>query len=173
MLVFKLYLLNFLRRINNQSLFKISLIILFLIFLIIRCLIVFSYSSDIVVGEDNNVWNIQKMLLGNPLYTNPEDFPFEIFQYAPLSQYFTYSTAKILSFKVGENVHGIFIIGRLYSLLFNLLTSFIIYRFNFIYFQINKNINLFFAFISLILITYIDFTLRADSLSNFFIVISL
>jgi hypothetical protein len=173
MFFFKLYFSKLLGRTNNQLLFNISLIILFLIFLVIRFSIVLSYSSDIVVGEDNNVWNIQKMLSGKPLYTNPEDFPFEIFQYAPLSQYFTYFTAKLLSFKIGENVHGIFMIGRIYSLLFNLLTSFVIYRFNFIFFQTNKNVNLFLSFISLIIITYIDFTLRADSLSNLFIIISL
>lgn len=57
------------------------------IMLVFRILLVFSYSPDISVGEDNNVWNIQKMLQNIPLYTNPEKPPFEIFVYTPLSQY--------------------------------------------------------------------------------------
>lgn len=165
--------LNFFNKIDNPTLFNFCLFILFIIFLVFRFSIILSYSSNIVIGEDNNVWNIQKMLFGDQLYTNPEDYPFEIFQYTPLSQFFTFFTAKILSFKVGENVHGIFVIGRIYSLIFNLLTSFVIYRFCFVFLKISKNVNLLLTFISLIIITYIDFTLRADSLTNFCIIFSM
>ena len=169
----KLYYFDFLKKINNKSLFNLCLFCLFVLFIIYRFSIILSYSSDIVIGEDNNVWNIQKMLSGKPLYTNPEDYPFEIFQYAPLSQYFTFYTSKILSFRVGENVHGIFVLGRIYSLLFNILTSIVIYRFNSVFLRISQSVNLLFSFVSLIIITYIDFTLRADSLSNFFIILSI
>ena len=169
----KLYFFNFLQKTNNQTLFSLCLLFLFIVFIVFRFLIVFSYSSDIVIGEDNNVWNIQKMLLGNELYTNPESYPFEIFQYAPLSQYFTFYTAKLLSYKVGDNVHGLFVLGRVYSLIFNILTSFVIFRFNIVFLNISKNVNLVLSFLSLFIITYIDYTLRADSLSNLFIIISL
>ena len=169
----KSYYYNFLVKINNQSLFNLCLLVLFIIFIAFRFLILLSYSSDIVIGEDNNVWNIQKMLEGKQLYTNPENYPFEIFQYAPLSQYFTFYTAKLLSFKIGDNVHGIFILGRLYSLMFNILTSLVILKFNSVFLNISKNVNLVLSFISLIIITYIDYTLRADSLSNLFTIIAL
>jgi hypothetical protein len=169
----KTYTNAFLNRLNNQTLFYICISFLFLIFIIFRLSIVSSYSSDIVIGEDNNVWNIQKMMSGTKLYTNPENYPFEIFQYTPLSQYFTYFTAKIFSLKVGNNVHELFVIGRIYSLLFNILTSFVIFKINDLIFKVSKNVNLVFSFISLIIITYIDYTLRADSLSNLFTMISI
>lgn len=162
-----------LEKLNHKNFLYFSLFFLIVIFLVFRFFIIFSYSPDIVIGEDNNVWNIQKMLLGKPLYTDPEDYPFEIFQYAPLSQYFTFFTAKFLGFKVGRDTHNIFVIGRLYSLVFNILTSFFIFKISRLFFNINKYVNYVFFFISFVLISYIDYTLRADSLSNLFTILSL
>ena len=161
------------KKMNRQSFFYFTILFLFIVYLVFRVLILMSFSSDIVIGEDNNVWNIQKMLSGKPLYTNPENYPFEIFQYAPLSQYFTFYTAKLLNFKIGSNVHEIFVLGRLYSLMFNCLTSFLIFRINKIHLLISNNVNLALSFVSLIIITYIDYTLRADSVANFFVLLSL
>lgn len=165
--------ISLLEKLNHKNFLFFSLFFLIVIFLVFRFYIIFSYSSDIVIGEDNNVWNIQKMLLGKSLYTDPEDYPFEIFQYAPLSQYFTFFTAKFLGFKVGIDTHSLFVIGRLYSLIFNILTSFFIYKISSLFLNINKYVNYVFFFISFVLITYIDYTLRADSLSNLFTILSL
>lgn len=169
----KFIITNWINKLNSKSFFYIALFILFLLYLVFRIIIIGSYSPDIVVGEDNNIWNIQKMLQGKPLYTNPEDYPFEIFQYTPISQYLTFCTAKLLNFKVGNFVHEIFMIGRFYSLLFNILSSIVIFKINKVFFKISDSINLTLSYFSLILITYIDYTLRADSLSNLLVLLSI
>lgn len=139
--------------------------------LIIRILLVFSYSPDIVVGEDNNIWNIQKMLLGGNLYTNPEKIPYEVFQYSPLSQIPLFWITKLLYLRPGEDVYQMFVIGRLLSLLYNVLFLFYFYK---ILYRI-LNVEKLYSFFSVVLLayffTYIEYGIRPDSLYHLFVII--
>jgi len=149
---------------NIDFYFLFIIISLFSLMLILRILLIFSYAPDISVGEDNNVWNVQKVLLGKKLYTNPEEAPFEIYQYSPLSQYPVIFISKILDLKLGLNVREIFIIGRTLSLLYILLLLFFIYYALTKWLNVSKIYALLISCTSFIGLTQLSFTFRPDAL---------
>lgn len=159
--------------INTKKFFLFFIAFLLLMVLIMRFFIIISYSPDIVVGEDNNVWNIQKMLAGRPLYTNPELPPYEIFQYSPISQYFTFWTCKLLNVVPSKDSHNIFIIGRILSLLFNLVTSYYIFVLLKRFFNSNFWISIVVSIYCFIDLTPLDYTLRTDSFYNLISIIAI
>jgi hypothetical protein len=152
--------------INNKKFFFFTLAFLLVMITVMRFFVIISFSPDIVVGEDNNVWNIQKMLTGLPLYTNPELPPYEIFQYSPISQYFTFWICKILNIIPSKDTHSIFIIGRILSLIFNLITSYYIYVLIKKFFNANSWIACIVSIYCFIDLTPLDYTLRTDSFYN-------
>ena len=159
--------------INTKKFFFILLAFLLVMVIIMRFFIIISFSPDIVVGEDNNVWNIQKMLSGLPLYTNPELPPYEIFQYSPISQYFTLWTCKFLNVVPSKDSHTIFIIGRILSLLFNLITSYYIFILLKRFFNSNFWISIIVSIYCFIDLTPLDYTLRTDSFYNLISIIAI
>lgn len=136
----------------------------FLLMLAMRIALIFSYAPDISVGEDNNVWNVQKVLCGKPLYTNPEEAPFEVFQYSPLSQYPVIWTAKILNLKPGVDEQKIFETGRIYSLIYILLCIGILFYALRKWFYVSNVFALMAAVISFAGLTQLSFTFRPDAL---------
>ena len=159
--------------INNKKFFFFTLTLLLAMITIMRFFIIISFSPDIVVGEDNNVWNIQKMLSGLPLYTNPELPPYEIFQYSPISQYFTFWTCKIFNIVPAKDTHSIFIIGRILSLIFNIITSYYIYILIKKVFNANIWIACIVSIYCFIDLTPLDYTLRTDSFYNLISIIAI
>ncbi|MDX2359900.1 MAG: hypothetical protein QNK23_03770 [Crocinitomicaceae bacterium] len=158
---------------NNRTLLLWAIALIFLSYLITRIILAFSYAPDICVGEDNNIWNIQKMLLGEALYTNPSSSPFEVFQYSPLSQYPIYWIAAILDLTPGKDVHAFFIIGRLLVLLYNLITYYIVYSIFTKLFKADKLLSFTVSFVALLLLTRAGFVIRPDALFHLTLVYSI
>lgn len=150
------------KRIN--FLLYLVMLLCFSLMLAMRIALIFSYAPDISVGEDNNVWNVQKVLLGKPLYTNAEEAPFEVFQYTPLSQYPVIWTARIMNVKPGVDVRELFAIGRIYSLLYVLLCAGLIFYSLKKWFNVRGTLACFASFVTFIGLTQLSFTLRPDAL---------
>lgn len=138
--------------------------LIFSLMLAMRIALIFSYAPDISVGEDNNVWNVQKVLLGKPLYTNAEEAPFEVFQYTPLSQYPVIWTAKIMNLKPGVDVRELFAIGRIFSLLYVLLCAGLIFYSLKKWFNVPGVLACFASLLTFTGLTQLSFTLRPDAL---------
>lgn len=77
---------------------------------------------DLGGAEINVAYGIQKLLLGRPLYTDPESPPFEVVQYTPL--YHALSAAVCRLAGVGAmDTRGIFTVSRCCSLALNLAAA--------------------------------------------------
>lgn len=158
---------------NCSRLLTITIFCLFAITIALRIVLLKSYLPDLTVGEDNNVWNIQQVLLGKSIYTDPSKLPFEIFQYTPLFQLPVIFLAKVFSFVPGEDVYSFFVLSRSLSLLYNLgsaLTVFLLLRKRF---NVALNLALFASFFSLALISRDCFTLRPNALFQLFFLLAI
>jgi hypothetical protein len=98
----------------------VALMVLFV--LSYRCMIAFSYAPELVNGESNNIWNAIKVNRDLPIYSDPEALPLEIFQYTPLSQLPIIIAAGAFDASDSNYVHNITVVGRLVSLVLNMLT---------------------------------------------------
>lgn len=81
---------------------------------------------DLGGAEINTVYGAQKLLLGRPLYEDPEMPPFDVMQYAPAHYAMLDGLAR--SMGVGpEDSCGLFKISRCLALLLNLLTCAVVF----------------------------------------------
>lgn len=80
---------------------------------------------DLGGGEMNVVYGAQKLLLGEPLYSDPEEAPFEVVQYTPLYHAVFAIIAKSLGVD-GRDTAGLFLVGRSIGLLLNLITAWLV-----------------------------------------------
>ncbi|HRD54204.1 MAG TPA: hypothetical protein PKY96_16315, partial [Flavobacteriales bacterium] len=76
--------------------------------------------------EINVVYGAQKILLGRPLYEDPEQPPFDVMQYSPLYYGLLASVAKIAGVQP-EETFGLFVLSRTLALLLNLLTCWLVF----------------------------------------------
>lgn len=83
--------------------------------LFVRLLQLFSYSIDLDGAEFTFVHYIQQLLNGQPLYMNPEAHPYSAVIYAPLNLYMVYGICKLFSVDQIQDIHTIFIVGRVVS----------------------------------------------------------
>ena len=151
-----------------------KLIMLFFVIVIAyRLLLCFSYSPEISVGETNNIWNALNVAAGKLLYTNPEEPPFEIFQYTPLSQSVVISAAKIIDSNSDQYAYYVMVIGRLFSLLFNLGKFFIVYLLLKNILHVNAFLSLSAAVLGFATLTHLAFAIRPDALSMLLTIVSL
>lgn len=77
---------------------------------------------DLGGAELNAVYGMQKLLLGRPLYTDPEQPPFEVVQYTPLFHALAAATARAVGAEPQDTVL-LFRVGRAVALVLNLLTA--------------------------------------------------
>jgi len=98
--------------------YRPSFWILAAIFLILNVLLkwaqVSSYAPEWGGFERNVIWGIQQIMLGKPLYSNPEASPFAIVQYMPLYYYFVACIAKIFSINPLD-AHQVYFLSRFIS----------------------------------------------------------
>jgi len=136
---------------------------------ILRVAVAGSSNIELSNGEANNLWNIFNFLNGKNLYSDPEQLPFEIFQYAPISQlFFAFSVSWIdpanylLAYKV------------LRGIVFFLNISLAVYVYYFLIriFSLNRKISSIISILSLFSLSYMNWIVRPDALSVFIIVIS-
>lgn len=116
-------------------------------------------------GESNNIWNAIKVSNGNPVYTNPEDLPLEIFQYTPLSQFPTVAAASFLESSDKYYVHRITVFGRLSQLALNLLSCYLLFQLCLLIPGFNKALSWLVALVFLTVSMHNLFTIRPDSTS--------
>ncbi len=99
----------------------------FAVTLWVRIDLVGRHVLDIGSAEDCMVHGFQRLLLGQPLYDDPERSPFAIMQYTPLHYYAVAFIAR--AFGDGAyDVQSLYVISRVFCLLCNLLSCFVLYR---------------------------------------------
>lgn len=87
----------------------------------------FVHTLDLGGVEGNVVYGIQRLLLGLPLYTDPESPPFAVIQYTPL-YYYLAAAVGLLTGVDAQEPQEVFVLGRVLCLLFNLGTVWATYR---------------------------------------------
>lgn len=157
-----------LKRKNNLLL---TVLVCFLIFY--RLLICVNYNPEISTGETNNIWNVLKVANGKSIYTDPENTPFEIFQYTPLSQLPVILAAKIYDPKGDHYYYYALLTGRFLSLLYNLLTFYLIYRLLKYKFGLSTTLSYASAVCGFGLLTHLAFAVRPDSFALLIVIFSI
>ena len=136
----------------------------FLCYLAYRLVLVFFPQPDIGGVENNVIWFIQRLLNGEPLYTNPEATPFSIAQYAPLYYYLTAAVGKVVGVNP-DNVLSVFILSRLISLLLNLVYAGLVMKTAGKLFNASFNRSIISGVFTFIFLEILSFS-RPDSLSH-------
>lgn len=140
--------------------------LILLVYVIYRLTIAFSYTLDLSNGETNNIWNVVKVASGSALYTDPTEMPYEIFQYSPLSQLPLIGLAAMLDDNSPEYVHSIQSLGRVLSLIYNLLTGLLLYLILLHRFKSSKTYAFFIGVIGVISMNHLLFSVRPDSMAT-------
>ena len=77
--------------------------------------------------EHNVIHGIQKIMLGQDLYEDPERPPFDVMQYTPAYYLLCAAVGKILGLH-GDDVRSIYLLSRTMALLFNVVMVWFVYR---------------------------------------------
>lgn len=88
-------------------------------FLLYRVAGIFFPHPDAGGVEGNVIYFVQRILDGQPVYTDPEQPPFAIAQYAPAYYYLVAGIARV-SGSGPDEVFALFVVGRVVSLLLNI-----------------------------------------------------
>lgn len=138
--------------------------------LLIRFILIFSYSIDLDGAEFTFIHYIQQCLKGESLYLNPESFPYSITIYTPLYLEIVKFWSSVFSVDYIFDIHRIFIIGRVVSFLFTIICLYFIFRFAI---KQTKHIqtSLFISTLFLVLMTGHAFATRPDSLKILFFIV--
>ena len=157
---------------GNEKLIKAMLygvmLLLFGLYVMNRVAVIYTTNIELTTGESNNMWNILKVLNGEMLYTNPENAPYEIFQYAPLSQYIYVGVAKLFS---ALDYLSLYKLYRFVNLLFNCIVALVCYNFARKHCVSVVN-SLICGFVGLLLLGNLCWYVRADVFSVCFSVIA-
>ena len=86
---------------------------LFLVLIVYRLLICFNYTTELCVGETNNIWSAMNVAHGKQMYTHPEVSPFEIFQYTPVSQFPIILGSKLFNSNSINYSYSVLVFGTL------------------------------------------------------------
>ncbi len=134
----------------------------FVIALISRIILITQYNPDLGGCESNFIYCIQRIIAGYPLYSNPGMPPYLITNFTPLYLEIASVTSRLLGI-AAENVHGVYVISRSLSLLFNLLYILIFTFFLIRIFKIKPLIAIIFSVLPFIHLNQHSFS-RPDSL---------
>ena len=105
---------------TNRRLF-IYVVLLFLLTLFLRVVLVGTYKADFGGSDQNVIYGIQRLMLGEALYQDPSLPSYAIIQYTPLFYNIAAAVAK-LSGVDGHAVQSVYEVARSLNILFNLLT---------------------------------------------------
>jgi len=152
------------KNINVLTLTSYLSLIYFLVFLLLRIILVFSYTPDLGGIEGNVIYSISKVLYGGLLYDNPEANNFNITQYSPVFYYINIFFCKLFGLNPLTNLHDIYILGRALSLIFNLTGGYFIYRLLVKIYQVDKRVAIISVAAYFIQLTKLHFSARPDSL---------
>lgn len=122
--------MNLLRTIDGpwgRRLFFVGLLMALLVTLFLRVRYI-PYVCLNTGGYDQNViYGIVRVLDGEPLYSDPEAPPFAIIQYAPLHTELMALGCRSIGLQANK-VQAVYVVTRIVSLLFTLLTCLVLYR---------------------------------------------
>lgn len=145
-------------------------LLLFLIFLIYRIALIFYPVQDAGGVEGNIIYFIQRLLDGHALYTDPEQPPYAIAQYAPGYYLIVTGVAKLLG-AGPDDLMQLFAINRTVGLLFNLGFAVTVYRIAAAIFQTGSRLALIAATSSFVFLEISSYA-RPDSLHHFLFLLS-
>jgi hypothetical protein len=138
--------------------------------LILRVNLAFSYLPEIGGVSINVMYGIMRILSGSELYTNPEAAPFPIIQYMPLHFYVVTFIGKLLD--ISKDVHAMMVVNRVFCLILDITTVFIIARTLIKTLEVRKNLAITLACIYFLSIPSIIYA-RVDNLYLFFFVVTI
>ncbi len=110
-----------------RALFVAALLLAVLITLSVRVRYVDNYTLDTGGYDQNVVYGIVRIMNGTPLYTDPEQIPFSIVQYAPLHMRAIGCTGKLLGMDPAD-VRSVYMLTRLWVLALDLLSTWLLFR---------------------------------------------
>lgn len=148
---------------DKYKLQNVLFILLIAYLLVVRILLMFSYSLDLEGAEYTFVHFVQKIEYAKTLYQNPLVFPFTNCVYNPLYPYLIWIIAKAFALDFSKDIHAIFMIGRVISFVCILIQ--IVYVIKFIQlFEKSKSIILLGVLLYLLLITGHFYAMRPDAI---------
>jgi len=117
---------NYLQKftLSTSHLTNIALTIAILVFLgvlSLRIALVYAYTEDLGGVEQDEIYTLQRVLAGYPVYEDPEQPPFSITQKTPLYHYLCYGIGKLLDISP-ENPRSVYLLNRWTSLILSLCT---------------------------------------------------
>ncbi|MBL7748060.1 MAG: glycosyltransferase family 39 protein, partial [Chitinophagaceae bacterium] len=143
----------------------------FLAYLIYRVMLVFFPHPDAGGVEVNVVYFIQRILDGQPFYSDPELPPYAIAQYSPLYYYLVAGVAK-LSGSGPDNVFALFITGRIVSLVLNIAFVVVVFLICRKTMSVSLRRSAMVSFTAFIFLQITSFA-RPDSLYHFFFMLTI
>ena len=93
----------------------------------LRWAMLLQYRTELGGVEHNVIHGIQKLLLGYPLYQDPEAPPFDVIQYTPAYYVLCAGIAQVFGI-AGDDARSIYLVCRTVALIFNGLTVWLVYR---------------------------------------------
>lgn len=135
-----------------------------LFYLVFHVLLVFSYTPDLGGVENSVIYSVCKMLNGLPLYGDTENANFDITQYSPLYYYLHYFIADVLSLHPLTQLHEVYIVGRILSLVFGISGFVLIVHILSKLLKTDKRIAFIAGIIQFFYLTKIHFASRPDAL---------
>lgn len=156
---------------NAVSRFHLLSITTFILYLLLRIILIFYPQPNIGGVEINVIYFIQRLLDGQTFYTDPELSPYAIAQYSPLYYYITAGAGKL--FGVGaDDLYEVFVINRSVSLILNLIYIFIVFKIASTIFLASRRNSFYAAIMAFIFLEITSFG-RPDSLNHVFFMFSL
>lgn len=160
-----------LNRKNTASKFHLLCVTTFLLYLVVRVVLIFYPQPNIGGVEINVIYFIQRLLDGQTFYTDPELSPYAIAQYSPLYYYITAGAGKL--FGIGaDDLYEVFVVNRSISLILNLIYIFIVFKIASTIFLASRRNSFYAAIIAFIFLEITSFG-RPDSLNHVFFMFSL
>ncbi len=161
---------TYLSRRNVLNLVLLISLLCFAAMLVMRFITAYSLNVDLVGVETNVVYSIQTAIAGQQLYNDPMYLPFTITQYTPLYYDLCAVTAKLLNINPATDVHAVYVVGRMWNILLNLLTAYAIYLICSNIFRMEQKLSVIAGLCAFVFIFRHDFSVRPDSLQNLFVI---
>lgn len=134
--------------------------------LALKRILIFSYVPDLGGFERNVIWGIQQIMLGKPLYTNPDAAPFALIQYMPAYYYLVAALGKLLSIDPLD-AHSVYSLARCFNALLSLGSVFLLYRMATRHFRIPQTIAIFISSLAFLWMEAFTISGRPDSFKGF------
>ena len=106
---------------------SITAVLILVFHLGLRVDMVSQYRTELGGVEHNVIHGIQKLLLGLPLYQDPEQLPFDVIQYTPAYYLLCAGIGKVLGIEGGD-ARSVFMLSRTLALVLTMLAAVIAYR---------------------------------------------